>query len=292
MVREIIKIEKEDFPPKLANIKNPPKRLYAIGDISLLYEDSFAIIGTRRISEYGIKNCKNFTREFSLRRIVTVSGMALGTDTIVHKETIASGGKTIAVLGCGFNQIFPTENEELFNEIIESGGLVLSEYDENTKYNKSFFPKRNRIISAISEGVLVIEAAYRSGTTITARNSIEQGKRVFAVPGLIGLGVGVGVNNLIKNGAILSTNIFDIIQFYPQFLNKKRINVSQRTFIKKEYREVYKIIKEKSSYVDEISDKLEMKISDLVQLLTEMEFEKLICQGSDGRYQIPESSDI
>lgn len=292
MVREIIKIEKEDFPPKLANIKNPPKRLYAIGDISLLYEDSFAIIGTRRISEYGIKNCKSFTREFSLRRIVTVSGMALGTDTIVHKETIASGGKTIAVLGCGFNQIFPTENEELFNEIIESGGLVLSEYDENTKYNKSFFPKRNRIISAISEGVLVIEAAYRSGTTITARNSIEQGKRVFAVPGLIGLGVGVGVNNLIKNGAILSTNIFDIIQFYPQFLNKKRINVSQRTFVKKEYREIYKIIKEKRSYIDEISDKLEMKISDLVQLLTEMEFEKLICQGSDGRYQIQESSSI
>ena len=277
-----------ELPNKLKIIKRPPKSLYAVGNIQLLYEDSFAIIGSRKVSDYGVKNCEYFAREFALRRITTVSGMALGTDTVAHQETIKNNGKTIAVLGCGFNHIFPKENEVLFEKIICSGGLVISEYSENTKWNKNYFPQRNRIISAISEGVLVIEAAYRSGTTITARNAKEQGKKVFAVPGIIGCIGGVGVNNLIKNGAILSTEIQDILKFYPQFMNKKRITTQPKSSIKKEYERIYQLLQEKPRDMEELVNLLETTVNNALQTITNMELEKMICQDPCGKYYLLE----
>ena len=182
MTYKIKEIKNSEFPDKLKRIVNSPKKLYYIGEIALLFKDSFAIIGSRKVSEYGIRNCKFFTKEFALRKIITTSGMAIGTDTVVHEETIKWFGKTIAVLGSGLNNVYPEKNKELFRRIIESGGLVLSEYNPNEKMRKEYFPARNRIISAISEGILIIEAAYRSGTTITARHAYKQGKKVFAVP--------------------------------------------------------------------------------------------------------------
>ncbi len=288
MEYKVIEIEKNSFPQKLLNIKSTPKKLYAIGDIKLLFEDNFAIIGTRKITDYGERICRYFTREFSLRNIPTVSGMAVGTDSVVHDETIKNFGKTIAVLGCGFNNIYPVENLRLYKEIIKSGGLVLSEYEPNTKFCKDYFPKRNRIISAISEGVLVIEAAYRSGTSITAKNSIQQGKKVFAVPGIIGSSVGVGVNNLIKKGAILSTKIDDILLNYPQFMNKKRINVSQKTFIKKDYKKIYNLIKNHKNTIEEITDILCTPVVNILSTLTNMEIDGIIKENSAGEYEIIE----
>ena len=175
-------VKQEDYPEKLKNIKNYPKKLYTIGNIELLYKDSFAIIGTRKITDYGKKNCEYSSREFSYRKIPIVSGMALGTDSVSHITAIEYNSYTIAVLGSGFNYIYPEENKALFDNIIENNGLVITEYEENIRPNKQNFPKRNRIISALSEGVLVIEAAYRSGTSITAKLALRQGKKVFAVP--------------------------------------------------------------------------------------------------------------
>ena len=160
------------------------------GNINLLNKKSFAIVGTRRITEYGKNNCSLFTRELVLRDIPIVSGMAVGTDTVAHKTTLENFGETIAVLGTGFNHIFPKENITLFEQIVEKGGLVITEYEANIGPNKSNFPKRNRIVTALSEGVLVIEAAYRSGTSITARHAKIQGKLVFAIPGKIDSAVG------------------------------------------------------------------------------------------------------
>ena len=175
-------IEQKDYPDKLKRIKDPPKVLYAIGNIELLFEDSFAIIGTRKITDYGKKNCEYFSKEFAFRKIPIVSGMAIGTDSIAHITAIEYNSPTIAVLGSGFKYIYPEENKTLFENIIEKNGLVITEYEENIMPNKRNFPKRNRIISALSEGVLVIEAAYRSGTSITAKMAFKQGKKVFAVP--------------------------------------------------------------------------------------------------------------
>ena len=179
---KIEKLLKSDFPEKLKNIRKSPEKLYAIGNTKLLFKDSFAIIGTRKITEYGIKNCENFSKEFVLRDIPIVSGMATGTDSIAHKTALFYGGETIAVLGSGFKHIYPGENIELFEKIINNGGLVITEYEYNVEPIKKNFPKRNRIISALSEGVLIIEAAYRSGTSITAKWAYSQGKKVFALP--------------------------------------------------------------------------------------------------------------
>lgn len=186
MRNKIIKITKKDFPNKLKIIKNCPLELYCIGNIELLYKDSFTVIGTRKISEYGVKNCEHFTSELAYRDIPVVSGLALGTDSIAHKTALKCDGETIAVIGSGFENIFPVENKELFENIILNRGLVISEYKPDVPVKKENFPNRNRIIAAISEGVLVIEATYRSGTSITVRYAKEQSKKVFAIPRKIG----------------------------------------------------------------------------------------------------------
>lgn len=286
MKYKIIKITKEDFPEKLKHIKNSPTSLYAIGDIELMYKESFGIVGTRKISSYGIKNCEEFTKEFAMRKITTVSGLALGTDTIVHKTTLEYGGKTIAVLGSGFDNIYPTENIELFNKIVENGGLVLTEFECSVKPLKENFPKRNRIITAISEGILVIEAAYRSGTSITANHAKQQGKKVFAVPGLLNSSVGIGVNKLIKKGAILTTGIKDIFEYYPQFTSKTKCKIKPSvTMIKEEYKDVYKVLNnKKEASFDEILNSTNITARELILKLTDMELDNLIKVQISGKY--------
>lgn len=280
-------IDEKEFPDNLKQIKNPPKKIYAIGNTNLLYEDCFAIVGTRRISEYGTKNCKFFTKELVLRDIPIVSGMALGTDSVSHKTALDYGGKTIAVLGSGFNHIFPEENKNLFEEIIKRDGLVITEFEEDVQPLKGNFPKRNRIITAISEGILVIEAAYRSGTSITARNAKEQGKKVFALPGRLDNCVGIGVNNLIKEGAILTTNVEDIINSFPQFINKKRIIPEEKeTYVDIKYKKIYDLIKQSGKYVDELLVETKLDFRELIKIITNMELEELIYQEIDGKYKI------
>lgn len=287
---KIEKISIKDFPIKLKKIKKPPQELYAVGNMELMFKECFAIVGTRKISEYGIQNCKYFAKELALRNIITVSGMAIGTDTVVHEETIENGGKTIAVLGSGFNNIYPKSNKELFRKIVDNEGLILTEYQPNEIAVKANFPARNRIISALSEGVLIIEAAYRSGTSITAKHAIEQEKKVFAIPGIIGTVGGVGVNNLIKKGAILTTTVEDILRHYPQFASKKRIDNKRKPAIKKEYIEIYKILEKQESSIENIAMHTKINIIDLLQIITNMEIDNIVCQDNKGIYKLIERS--
>lgn len=283
---KILKLEQKDFPEKLKEIRNPPKQLYYVGNIKLLYQDSFAIVGTRRITDYGIKNCKEFSKELVLRNIPIVSGMAIGTDTVAHKTALDYGGATIAVLGGGLERIFPKENYELFRRIVENGGLVISEYEKDVEANKTTFPQRNRIVAAISEGVLVVEAAYRSGTSITAKYAREQEKKVFAIPGKLDNSFGVGVNKLIKEGAILTTEIEDILINYPQFMDRKRKSEGQKR-IKKEYRKVYKILNREDSSIDDLLIQTNYGIKELIKILSNMQIENIISQEM-GVYKINE----
>lgn len=152
------------------------------GNIELLNEKSFSVVGTRKITEYGKKYCKKICKEIVLRDIPIVSGMAIGTDTIAHETALKYGGKTIAVLPCGFNNIFPKQNLQLFKQIIENNGLVITEYENNIRANSKNFLERNRIVVALGEGLFVVEALFRSGTSVTARIATETGKHVFALP--------------------------------------------------------------------------------------------------------------
>lgn len=288
MKYKIKKIEKKDFPEKLKRIKKVPKYIYIIGNEKLLWEDCFGVVGTRKVSEYGIKNCENFAKEFVFRDIPIVSGMALGTDTIAHKVAVEYGGKTIAVLGSGFGNIFPKENIALFEKIIETDGLIVTEFKYEMLPLKENFPKRNRIVTALSEGILVIEAGYRSGSSITAKNAIEQGKKVFALPGKLDSNVGIGVNNLIKKGAILTTEIEDIINKYPKFENRKRKQTKKKTFnsikLRDEYKKIYRIIEDEECRIDNILLKTKMPIRDVLRILTSMEIDGLIKKDLAGKY--------
>lgn len=289
-MNEISKIDKKDFPDKLKKIKNPPNKLYAIGNIKLLYEECFAVVGTRKITKYGTENCRFFTKELVLRQIPIVSGMAIGTDTVAHITAIENKGKTIAVLGSGFNNIFPKENLNLFNEIIESGGLVVTEFEKDVPPLKENFPKRNRIVTALSEGVLVIEAGYRSGTSITVKNAKQQGKLTFALPGKLDSCVGIGVNNMIKEGSILTTKIEDILEHYPQFENRKRITISSKIVfdVKEEYKDILKIIKESPKRIEDILEEVDYNLQNLLKIITNMEIEGLIEKDFSGLIKIKE----
>lgn len=168
----ILKITDTKYPKRLLDIKNPPKQLYVKGNVELLNNDSLAIVGSRKCTSYGIKYAKEFASKISKNNITIVSGLAIGIDAVAHDFSKNFKGKTIAVVGCGLDKIYPEENTELFKQILENEGCIISEYPPDEEVNMKNFPKRNRIISGISKGILVVEATFRSGSTITARYRI------------------------------------------------------------------------------------------------------------------------
>lgn len=291
MLYKIQEIMPEDYPLKLLKIRNHPKKLYAIGNIALLHKASFGIVGTRRITEYGKKICKTFAKEFSLRNIPVISGMAIGVDEIAHRTTLEYEGETIAVLGFGFEYAHSEGNKELFEEIIKNNGLIISEYSESTEKSKENFPKRNRIIAALSEGVLVVEAAEKSGSAITARWANKYDKKVFAIPGKIDDKMSCGTNKLIKEFAILTTKIEDIIECYPQFIDKKRKNISEKIKIKSneikdEWKEIISCIEKDGKTIDELQLETNKNIRDLLKILTEMEILEIIHRNSKMEFEL------
>ena len=182
MKYEIIKIGDKFYPEKLTKIYAPPQVLYVIGDKTVLNDKSIAIIGCRKCTQYGSKLAQKFGYELSKKGIVIVSGLARGIDTCSHIGAIKANGKTIAVLGSGLDIIYPPENKKICEEIVKTGGAIITEYPLGTKPYRYNFPLRNRIISGLSNGILVIEAKEKSGTLITVGYGLEQGKEIFAIP--------------------------------------------------------------------------------------------------------------
>lgn len=211
---KILKIEDENYPEKLKNIDNPPKQLYILGNEKILDNFGLAIIGCRQYSEYGKKVAKELSFKLAKQGINIISGLAKGIDSFSHMGCMVAGGKTIAVLGGGFNNIYPKENIELLKEIIRTGGAVITEYSPDVKPIGANFPLRNRIISGLSDGVIVIEARKKSGTLITVDYALEQGKEIFAVPGNINNSSSQGTNEMIREGAKIVTGIEDILEEY------------------------------------------------------------------------------
>ena len=220
---DIISIHNREYPQILKEIYDAPISLYCRGNTKILNNKAIGIVGCREASTYGKSVAKYFSYHLAKKGVNIISGLAKGIDSYAHigaicgqgygflgKEKELNCGKTIAVVGNGLDMVYPKENEKLAREIIETGGAIVSEYPLGTKPEKMNFPARNRIISGMSKGILVVEAKEKSGTLITVDFALEQGRDVFVVPGNINSLYSVGTNRLIKQGAKLVTNYDEI----------------------------------------------------------------------------------
>jgi DNA processing protein len=204
-----------DYPSRLQQIFDPPALLWVRGDTSLLSKPAIAVVGTRHPTPYGTGMAEMLSRDLAARGMVILSGMARGVDTAAHKGALAANGKTIAVWGTGLDIIYPKENKSLAEQIIATGGAIVSEFPMGTFPSPQNFPKRNRILSGMSIGVLVVEAGEHSGTRVTARCALEQDRDVFAVPGNVTTRNAWGPNTLIKQGAKLVATWEDVWEELP-----------------------------------------------------------------------------
>lgn len=310
---KVLTKESEFYPQGLLGIKSAPPVLYVLGDETCLNaEPAIAVVGTRRMSEYGNKMAQIIAGGLGSAGALVVSGMALGIDSAAHKACLASGGKTVAVQGCGICKTFPPENVEL-KELIAANGAVISEFIPDAEAAGSFFPIRNRIVSGMSLGVCVIEAAARSGTSITANLAFEQGRKVFAVPADVNRTTSQGTFRLLRNGAIPVADAKDILaEFgdeYTAHLNIEKIQkrkIEKNPSAKNEKPEkaprlikkappsglsknasaIYRVLDRTPKSADEISDLTELSSSAVAVGLTELELLGLITPASGRRFVI------
>lgn len=259
--------------------------MYAKGNVELLNTTGIAIIGSRCCSKDGIKIAKKFARELSMQGLTIISGLAKGIDAAAHEGALEVGGNTIAVLGNGFNNIFPSENERLFKEVVKKG-VAITEYPENEKARSKYFIERNRIVSGLSIGVLVVEAAHRSGTSVTAAMARCQQKEVFCIPHAINDRHGVGTNRLIAKGAKLVTNIEEIMEefSYLNYDENKKVNLEKivKHNVKKEYQEIYDVIKFEPITKEEICYKTKKSIREVNVTISILEMEGYVKKVASG----------
>ena len=207
-----IDIKSADYPARLRDIPNPPKQLYCKGNIELLRARSVGVIGARKNTVYGKNVAIMIGKRFAESGLAVTSGLAMGIDAFSHEGALEADGKVIGVLGSGINQMGPWRNRELMKRGLEKGGLVISEYAPDEPAYKGTFPARNRIISGLSEALVIVEAGLNSGSLITAKHASEQGRPVYAVPGNINSQSSIGTNLLIRDGAVPLVIIDDLIR--------------------------------------------------------------------------------
>lgn len=212
-----ISVDSKEYPNKLRNIYDPPKKIYVLGNKEIINKKGIAIVGSRKATQYGKKVAYEMSKQLTEKGINVISGLAIGIDEYAHIGSInaqienINSGKTIAILGSGIDKIYPKQNIELARKIIQTGGCIISEYPLGEGPKKLHFPQRNRIISGLSNGVLVVEATRTSGSLITVDFAIEQGKEVFAIPGDITREQSEGSNELIQSGATMILSSKEIL---------------------------------------------------------------------------------
>nr|MBP9691128.1 DNA-processing protein DprA [Candidatus Woesebacteria bacterium] len=275
------------FPPQLLAISDPPIGLYVKGDITTYQWDDFffAVVGTRNPTEYGKQITKKFSSELAQAGAIIVSGLAMGVDALAHWESVKLHKKTVAFLGCGVNIIYPSVNRELYFKILENGGLIISEFPPNKRTIKGHFIARNRLISALSKGVLVAEGLIDSGSLITARYALAQGKDVFAPPSPITSELSKAPNLLIKEGAKMVTDVNDILEEYQVEVRQKKGSDLGAT-LSSEERSVYQILAHEAFTPDELARTIHVPIFQLLPLLSSMELSGIIEKNASGKYQI------
>lgn len=265
----------EDYPKRLRRIENSPKIIYIRGEIKEEDDLSIGIVGSRKHTEYGKWVCKYFTQELVKLGVTIISGMAYGIDAIAHKTTLDLGGRTFAVLGNGVDIVYPINNTKIYMNTINSGA-VISEYPLGAKSLPYRFPERNRIISGMSLGVLVIEASEKSGSLITARVAAEQGKEVFAVPGNINNIYSKGTNQLIRDGAIPLLDVDDILLNIAEIKNNNDKNEEEFINLNFEEKEIFDLMVDGFLNSTIICEKTKKNISQINSILTSLELKGLV----------------
>lgn len=277
------KVSKQDsaYPSGLLSLAQIPEQLYVRGAPleHLQGKTTVAVVGSRKVSNYGRQVTEKLVSELAKAGVVIVSGLALGVDSIAHKAALDAGGTTVAVLPCGIDTIYPASHYGLAKRILQSGGTLLSEYPGNDTPQKHHFIARNRIIAALSDGVLITEAAAKSGSLHTADFALELGIDVLAVPGNITSPTSEGANALIKNGAAAITNsndIFELMNIRPTTKEHRLPAHDAKTFA---------VLDSGPATLDEIATQTKLDFSDLQQSLTSLELKGLITLSASGEWQ-------
>ncbi len=284
----IITKSDKKYPTQLLTIPDPPICLYVKGDYGLFdfkKDYFFGIVGTRKPTPYGEQIAKKFSEELTKAGFVIVSGMAMGIDTIAHQAALDMGGRTIAILGCGVDVVYPAVNRGLYDQIIKGAGIVVSEFPPGELVKPGLFIARNRLISGLSRGVLVAEGAEDSGALITARFAAEQGKSVFAPPSPITSEMSAAPNSLLKQGAKLVTSVEDIFEEFNLKIVPKTKEDLRKGLMGMELLIFDKLTVE-PQLVDGLAIAYDCSVGDILNTLSMMEIKGVVEKNSQGKYQI------
>jgi DNA processing protein len=287
----VLTLADERYPPYLRQIFAPPPVIFVKGDLSAVSRHAVGIVGTRSPTVYGKQATTLITRELVNEHFVIVSGLARGIDTVAHETALASGGATIAVLGCGIDIIYPRVNEPLARKIASGTGLIVSEFPLGTLPETFNFPRRNRIISGLSAAVVVVEAGEKSGALITARYALQQGREVCAVPGPINSPLSRGTFNLIKEGATpvrsgreLAESLAAVTAPLGAAEAAQEPAELPETVFSEEERQIYNGLSDRPARIDEIAEQHRMPIADLFVMLLNLELKGLVQQCSGQQF--------
>ncbi|MEA1997342.1 MAG: DNA-processing protein DprA [Gemmatimonadota bacterium] len=282
-------IWQNEYPAYLAQIYDPPPMLFVRGNIESLNLPCFAIVGTRGPSLYGRQMASSLASGLSAAGFTVVSGLARGIDSIAHSEALDAGGSTLAVLGCGTDVIYPPENAGLAEKIIETRGALVSEYLMGTRPEGQNFPRRNRLISGLSRGVLVVEGSAKSGALITAAYAADQNREVFALPGDVTRKLSHGANRLIQQGAKLVLSAGDILSEFGAWATGPAGEEPEgrpAPSLSREERVVFDCLSNAPVHVDELAGKLGMDISAILAILLRLEVKQLIREHPGKLYSL------
>ena len=292
---DIVTLEDKRYPAQLREIYAPPPVLYVKGDCSVFTQCAVAVVGTRRCTTYGKSVTTTLVKDLVAKNLVVVSGLALGIDTVAHRVCLENKGKTVAVLGCGIDNCYPKDNQELLDRIVDSGA-ALSEFALGTRPEHFNFPRRNRIISGCCAGVVVVEAPAKSGSLITANYALQQGREVFAVPGSIFSDNSTGPINLIKQGAVAVSGAADILENIQYIVNtalsgakqpagnRGSATKMQTDLLSLPERAIFNACTENPARIDELAQKTGKAVSELFDILLSLELKGLIRQVSGQQY--------
>jgi DNA processing protein len=282
-IRQITNISSE-YPTLLKEIAHPPQRLWLKGAKLNSTEKHLTVVGSRKPSHYGIKIVNQLVKELAASGITIVSGLAIGIDGLAHQAALEGGGKTIAIMAAGLDLIYPTSNIKLSQSILAQGGTLVSEYPEGMPPLKQNFIARNRIQSGLSEAVLIIECAEKSGTLITAQFALEQNRLVLAVPGAIDNPMSAGPNNLIKQGAIPVTSAKDVLEALGMNIKASKLKEYQPE--NSHEAQILKLIKTGTYAADELQAQTEQSTTEFSSTLTMLEIKGIIKQTAPGQWDI------